>query len=158
MLPGVSCRDISLRDLQRRLFDIDDGMAAVALQDRFANNCHLDSLRQYYCGEVHEQNSTTLDRANLQEDDGLRRNSTRVSAQLVWDLDSFRIVSNTGMFDNRIEYGYDSTYQGGHVIAPTTVPDAPVMTAGKTERCELAASRATKCPNRPVSSELASIR
>jgi iron complex outermembrane recepter protein len=105
--------------------DIDDGMAAVALQDRFANNCHLDVARQYYCGEVRELNSVTLDRGNLGDDDGLRRNSTRASAQLVWDLDAFRIVSNTGMFDNRIEYGYDSTYQGGHAIAPTTVPGAP---------------------------------
>ncbi|MEX2149752.1 MAG: TonB-dependent receptor [Steroidobacteraceae bacterium] len=105
--------------------DIDDGMAAVGLQDRFANNCHLDVARQYYCGEVRELSSVTLDRGNLRDDDGLRRNSTRLSAQLVWDLDAFRIVSNTGVFDTRIEYGYDSTYQGGHAIAPTTVPDAP---------------------------------
>ncbi|HUG03444.1 MAG TPA: TonB-dependent receptor [Steroidobacteraceae bacterium] len=105
--------------------DIDDGMAAVGLQDRFANNCHLDVARQYYCGEVRQLTSVTLDRGNLGEDEGLRRNSTRLSAQLVWDLDAFRIVSNTGLFDNRIEYGYDSTYQGGHAIAPTTVPGAP---------------------------------
>jgi outer membrane receptor protein involved in Fe transport len=105
--------------------DVDDGMAAVTLQDRFANNCHLDVARQYYCGEVLEQNSTTLDRANLQGDDGLHRESTRLSAQLTWDLDSFKIVSNTGLFDTNIEYGYDSTYQAGHAIAPTTVPGAP---------------------------------
>ena len=105
--------------------DVDDGMAAVALQDRFANNCHLDVARQYYCGEVRRLDSATLDRGNLQGDDGLHRESTRLSAQLTWDFDSFRIVSNTGVFDTNIEYGYDSTYQGGHAIAPTTVPGAP---------------------------------
>ena len=105
--------------------DVDDGMAAVALQDRFANNCHLDVARQYYCGEVRRLDSATLDRGNLQGDDGLHRESTRLSAQLIWDFDSFRIVSNTGVFDTNIEYGYDSTYQGGHAIAPTTVPGAP---------------------------------
>ena len=103
----------------------DDDMAAVTLQDRFANNCHLDVARQYYCGEILEQNSVTLDRGNLQGDDGLHRESTRVSTQLTWDFDTFRIVSNSGLFDTHIEYGYDSTYQGGHVIAPTTVPGAP---------------------------------
>lgn len=103
----------------------DDGMAAITLQDRFANNCHLDVARQYYCGAVQEQNSTTLDRANLQGHEGVDRESTRLSAQLTWDFDSFKIVSNTGLFNTDTEYGYDSTYQGGHVIAPTTVPGAP---------------------------------
>jgi iron complex outermembrane recepter protein len=113
--------------------DIDDGMAAITLQDRFSNNCHLDAARQYYCGEVHEQSNTTLDRGNLQGDDGLHRESTRLSAQLTWDLDTFKIVSNTGLFDTTIEYGYDSTYQGGHVIAPTTVPDAPGFVRSATD-------------------------
>lgn len=103
----------------------DDGMAAITLQDRFANNCHLNVARQYYCGAVIEQSGTTLDRANLQGDEGLNRDSLRVSAQLTWDFDSFKIVSNSGLFDTDIEYGYDSTYQGGHAIAPTTVPGAP---------------------------------
>lgn len=105
--------------------EVDDGMAAVTLQDRFANNCHLDVARQYYCGAVHEQGTVTLDRGNLQGDDGVHRDSTRLSAQLTWDFDSFSLVSNSGLFDTDIGYGYDSTYQGGHVIAPTTVPDAP---------------------------------
>lgn len=103
----------------------DDDMAAVTLQDRFANNCHLDAPRQYYCGELFEQDSVTLDRGNLQGDDGLHRESTRVAAQLTWDFDTFKIVSNSGLFDTHIEYGYDSTYQAGHAIAPTTVPGAP---------------------------------
>lgn len=105
--------------------EVDDGMAAVTLQDRFANNCHLDAPRQYYCGAVAEQTSTTLDRAGLQGDAGLNRDSTRLSAQLIWDFDSFQLVSNSGLFDTHIEYGYDSTYQAGHAIAPTTVPGAP---------------------------------
>ena len=112
--------------------DDDDGMAAIALQDRFANNCHLDVARQYYCGEVLEQSGTTLDSVNLQGDDGLHRYSSRLSTQLAWDFESFKIISNTGLFDTHIEYGYDSTYQAGHFIAPTTVPGAPgyVRTAG----------------------------
>ncbi|HEY7740744.1 MAG TPA: TonB-dependent receptor [Steroidobacteraceae bacterium] len=105
--------------------EIDDDMAAVTLQDRFANNCHLDVARQYYCGAVMEQSSVTLDRGNLQGDDGVHRDSTRLSAQLTWDFGAMQLVSNTGYFDTHIEYGYDSTYQAGHAIAPTTVPGAP---------------------------------
>lgn len=113
--------------------EVNDGMAAITLQDRFANNCHLDSLRQYYCGAVMEQDSTTLDRVDLQGDDGLNRDSVRLSAQLAWDFSPARLVFNAGYFDTDIEYGYDSTYQGGHAIAPTTVPDAPGFVRSATD-------------------------
>ena len=103
-----------------------DDLAAIALQDRFDNNCYLSSLRQYYCGEVEEQDGATLDRAGLFGTEGVHRDATRVSAQLTWDLsDALTLVSNTGVFFTETEYGYDSTYQGATAIGPTTVPGAP---------------------------------
>ncbi|MGQ0385131.1 MAG: TonB-dependent receptor [Gammaproteobacteria bacterium] len=111
----------------------DDGLAAITLQDRFANNCFLTSPRQYYCGEVIEQSGTTLDRAGLQGTEGAYRDAKRISAQLVWDFEGFEIVSNSGMFDTEQEYGYDSTYQGATAIAPLTVPDAPGFTRAVTD-------------------------
>jgi iron complex outermembrane recepter protein len=103
----------------------DDGHAAIALQDRFANNCHLDAPRQYFCGEVGEQSNATLDLVGLAGTAGVDRDSTRLSMQLQWDLDGFSIVSNTGAFFTDSAYGYDSTYQAATAIAPTTVPGAP---------------------------------
>lgn len=103
----------------------DDGMAAITLQDRFANNCFLNVARQYYCGAVKEQNSTTLNRAGQMGTDGVHRTASRFATQLTWDFDAFKVVSNTGVFNTNTAYGYDSTYQGGHAIAPTTVPGAP---------------------------------
>lgn len=111
----------------------DDGLAPITLQDRFANNCFLNVARQYYCGEVGEQSSTTLDRAGLQSTEGVDRESTRVAAQLQWDLDSFAVVWNSGGFFTDSEYGYDSTYQGATAIAPTTVPGAPGYTRTTTD-------------------------
>lgn len=106
-----------------------DGLAAVTLQDRFANNCYLNTARQYYCGAVHEQDSATLDRAGLFGTDGLHRDSTRISAQLTWDLPAdFKLISNTGGFFTETAYGYDSTYQAATVLGPTTVPGAPGYT------------------------------
>ncbi|HSD74850.1 MAG TPA: TonB-dependent receptor [Steroidobacteraceae bacterium] len=102
-----------------------DGLAAITLQDRFANNCYLNVPRQYYCGEVGEQSATTLDRAGLQGTEGVDRDSTRVSLQLEWDFDGFSVVSNSGAFFTDTDYGYDSTYQGGTALGPTTVPGAP---------------------------------
>lgn len=106
-----------------------DGLAAVTLQDRFSNNCHLDAVRQYYCGAVKEQDSATLDRAGLFGTEGVHRDSTRVSAQLKWDLPAdFTLVSNTGGFFTETEYGYDSTYQAATALGLTTVPGAPGYT------------------------------
>jgi iron complex outermembrane recepter protein len=103
----------------------DDGLAAVTLQDRFSNNCFLNASRQYYCGEIKEQNSATLDRATLAGTEGLERDSKRIAAQLEWDFGDFKLVSNSGAFFTDAEYGYDSTYQGATAISPTTVPGAP---------------------------------
>jgi outer membrane receptor protein involved in Fe transport len=103
-----------------------DALAAITLQDRFANNCFLNVARQYYCGEVKEQDGATLDRAGLFGTEGVHRDSTRVSAQFTWDLPAdLTLVSNTGAFFTETEYGYDSTYQGATAIGPTTVPGAP---------------------------------
>jgi outer membrane receptor protein involved in Fe transport len=103
----------------------DDGMPAITLQDRFANNCYLNSLRQYYCGEVEEQSAATLDVATLAGREGIERESTRASAQLTWDFGGVSIVSNSGAFFTDQEYGYDATYQGGTAFGATTVPNAP---------------------------------
>jgi outer membrane receptor protein involved in Fe transport len=102
-----------------------DGLAAITLQERFANNCYLNVPRQYYCGEVTEKSNSTLDRAALQDTEGVDRESTRVSLQLEWDLDNFQLIWNSGAFMTDSEYGYDSTYQGATALGPTTVPGAP---------------------------------
>lgn len=103
-----------------------DDLAAVTLQERFANNCHLDAPRQYYCGEVQEAREATLDRAGLNGTEGLHRDSTRLSLQLTFDLPAgFTLVSNSGLFSTDMEYGYDSTYQGAMALGLTTVPGAP---------------------------------
>jgi outer membrane receptor protein involved in Fe transport len=103
----------------------DDDLAAIVLQDRYANNCFLSSLRQYYCGAVREQRATTLDRAGLQGTQGVNRDSTRASAALKWNIGSYTLSSNSGAFFTDSEYGYDSTYQGATALALTTIPNAP---------------------------------
>ena len=117
--------DVFSATLSAGLTRDDDGIAAMTLQDRFANNCYLRSLRQYYCGEVQEQSAATLDVATLAGREGIERESTRASAQLTWDLGGFSIVSNSGAFFTDQEYGYDATYQGATAFGATTVPDAP---------------------------------
>jgi iron complex outermembrane recepter protein len=103
----------------------DDDHAAVVLQDRFSNNCFLNVARQYYCGEVKEQKNAALDIVGLEGKEGVNRESLRLSAQLIWDFDRFRVISNSGLFQTETEYGYDSSYQGATAIAQTTVPNAP---------------------------------
>jgi iron complex outermembrane recepter protein len=103
----------------------DDDHAAIVLQDRFSNNCFLDVARQYYCGEVKEQDNAALDVAGLEGKEGVNRDSLRLSAQLIWDFDRFKVISNSGLFQTDTEYGYDSSYQGATAIAQTTVPNAP---------------------------------
>ncbi|MCB1623845.1 MAG: TonB-dependent receptor [Pseudomonadales bacterium] len=103
-----------------------DDLAAVTLQERFANNCHLDAPRQYYCGAVQVAPAGKLDRAGLQGTEGLHRDSTRLSLQLTFDLPAgLTLVSNSGLFSTQMEYGYDSTYQGATALGQTTVPGAP---------------------------------
>lgn len=99
-----------------------DGMAAVVVQDRFSNNCFLNLARQYYCGEVKRFESVTLDRAGLQGSEGLNRITKRLTGQIVYDAGDFTITSNSGAFWSKVNYGYDSSYQGVSAIAPLTVP------------------------------------
>jgi len=107
----------------------DDGLAAVGLQDRFSNNCFLRAPRQYYCGAVKRLDSIAIDRAGLNGKDGLRRESTRLFANVEYDGGAYQVVSNTGLFWTNTEYGYDSTYQGGSAIAPLTIPGTTVARA-----------------------------
>jgi iron complex outermembrane recepter protein len=112
----------------------DDDLAAIALQDRFFNNCFLDEPRQYYCGEVQELEATVLDRTNLAGQDGVDRESSRFSAALTWDFGNWALVSQSGIFSTDIQYGYDSTYQGGTVLGPTTIPGSnPVAPRAATD-------------------------
>ena len=110
-----------------------DGLAAITLQDRFANNCYLNSLRQYYCGEVREQDGATLDRAGLSGTEGIERESIRASLQLEWDFDGFSLISNSGGFTTDQDYGYDATYQGATAFGQFTVPGAPNYTRTATD-------------------------
>jgi iron complex outermembrane recepter protein len=103
----------------------DDDLAALALQDRFANNCFLRSARQYYCGAVLEQNAVVLDRAGLQGTEGVNRDSGRLAATLKWQLGDFTLTSHSGAFFTDSEYGYDSTYQAATAFGFTTIPNAP---------------------------------
>ena len=111
----------------------DDGIAALVLQERFSNNCFLQTPRQYYCGEVEERNGAQLDRIGLQGTEGVDRDSARLSAQLTWDFGAFTLVSNSGLFSTDTEYGYDSTYQGATAFGTTTVPGAPGFTRALTD-------------------------
>lgn len=101
------------------------------MQERFANNCHLDVPRQYYCGELLRKDSLTLDRAGLNGREGVDRSSKRVSLQLVYEAPKFTITSSAGAFWTDTTYGYDSTYQGAVALStaptgvPTLVPNAP---------------------------------
>lgn len=89
----------------------DDGLAATGLQDRFHNNCFMDSFRQYYCGDIQPRDTINIDRAALLGLEGLRRETTRVMAALEFDLGGgYTLYSNSGFFDTQDEYGYDSDY------------------------------------------------
>jgi len=102
----------------------EDGHPAIAVQDRFSNNCYLNTPRQYYCGEVKQIDNVTLDLAGLGLV-GLRRESYRLAAALTYDVAGFTITSNTGVFSTKTEFGHDSTYQGATAFGATTIPGAP---------------------------------
>lgn len=88
----------------------DDGLAATGLQDRFHNNCFLDSFRQYYCGDIKPKDTINVDRSALKGLEGLRRETTRLMLGFEYDFGPFMLVSNSGFFDTQDEYGYDSDY------------------------------------------------
>ncbi|MDA5194246.1 TonB-dependent receptor [Govanella unica] len=102
-----------------------DGLAAIALQDRFANNCFLNTPRQYFCGVVKAPDEATLDIAGLNGTEGLHRTTKRVGAVIEYNLNDFIITSNTGAFFTKSEYGHDSTYQGATAFGLLTIPNAP---------------------------------
>ncbi|MEW4467772.1 TonB-dependent receptor [Parasphingorhabdus sp. JC815] len=102
-----------------------DDHPAIVTQDRFANNCYLDSPRQYYCGKVKEFDEVTLDLASLDGDIGLSRNSYRGSLIIDYKIGDFTITSNSGYFKTKTEFVHDSTYQGATALGRTTVPGAP---------------------------------
>lgn len=102
-----------------------DGHPAIAVQDRFANNCHLDAPRQYYCGKVRVPNFTTLDLDGLDGQEGLRRDSYRIAANVMWEFGGFKLTSNTGYSTTETEFGHDSTYQAATAFGRLTVPGAP---------------------------------
>lgn len=110
-----------------------DEHAPLTLQDRYANNCFLNTPRQYYCGEVEEQESSTLDIARLLGTEGVNRESTRASLQLTFGLGDFTLTSNSGAFSTDSEYGYDSTYQGATAFGTTTIPNAMGATRALTD-------------------------
>jgi iron complex outermembrane receptor protein len=85
----------------------DDDAAAITLQDRFFNNCHLEVRQQYYCGEV---NQTIGSQQNLElagSDFGVDRDTFRLTAHLEYDFGNFSIRSNTGYFNVDSTYGQD---------------------------------------------------
>lgn len=86
----------------------DDGGAAIVLQERTENNCFLDVARQYYCGEVIEQDTVELNTDLWPAGKyGLDKETLRLSAKLEYDLGDFIITSNTGYFGAEQTYGYD---------------------------------------------------
>ncbi|MGL3819575.1 TonB-dependent receptor [Sphingopyxis sp. R3-92] len=102
-----------------------DGHPAIVTQDRFQNNCYLQSARQYYCGVVKRYDETTLDLEGLGDTVGLRRDSYRAFLSMVYEAGDFTITSNSGYFNTKTEFGHDSTYQGATAFGRTTVPNAP---------------------------------
>ncbi|RYE42364.1 MAG: hypothetical protein EOP21_08275, partial [Hyphomicrobiales bacterium] len=102
-----------------------DGHPAIVTQDRFENNCYLQSARQYYCGIVKRYDEATLDLESLGDTVGLKRDSYRAFLSLVYEAGDFTITSNSGYFNTKTEFGHDSTYQGATAFGMTTVPGAP---------------------------------
>jgi len=95
----------------------DDGLPAQRVQDRFSNNCFLDQARQYYCGAIEEFESVRLDKAGLLGEEGLRREVTRGSLTIEWDLgdDGFLLTSNSGIVSSDYEFGNDQTNLGNPI-------------------------------------------
>lgn len=95
----------------------DDEIPAQRVQDRFANNCFLDQARQYFCGEVEKFQSTRLAVDKLNGEDGLRREVTRVTAALDWDLggSGYTLTVNGGITEADSSFGNDQTYLGDPV-------------------------------------------
>lgn len=92
----------------------DDGLPAQRVQDRFYNNCFLDQARQYYCGEVVEFESVVLAKDRLLGEEGIRRDVTRASLAIDWDIggSGYQLTSNSGLVQSNYEFGNDQTNLG----------------------------------------------
>jgi outer membrane receptor protein involved in Fe transport len=95
----------------------DDGLPAQRVQDRFANNCFLDQARQYYCGAITEFESVVLAKEQLLGEEGIRREVTRGSLSLEFDLggSGFVLTSNTGFVQSDYTFGNDQTNLGNPI-------------------------------------------
>ena len=95
----------------------DDGLPAQRVQDRFSNNCFLDQARQYYCGAITEFESVILDKPGLLGEEGLRREVTRGSLSIDWDLgdSGFQLTSNSGFVNSEYTFGNDQTNLGNPI-------------------------------------------
>lgn len=85
----------------------DDGASALTLQNRTYNNCYLEVARQYYCGAVVKDIPSVQNLDLFGDDIGIDKDSTRLAAQLEWQLGNFTLRSNTGYFRADQTYGYD---------------------------------------------------
>ena len=92
----------------------DDEIPAQRVQDRFSNNCFLDQARQYYCGEVEEFESVTLEIDRLLGEDGLRREVFRATGSMNWDMggSGHTLTANFGYNDADSTFGNDQTFLG----------------------------------------------
>lgn len=90
----------------------DDGIPAQALQDRFSNNCFLDTARQYFCGAVQQFDGVRLALDRLAGEEGLRREVVRLTGLLEWDINDFVLTSNTGYISSESTFGNDQTFLG----------------------------------------------
>ena len=90
----------------------DDGIPAQRAQDRFSNNCFLDTARQYFCGAVQQFDGVRLALDRLAGEEGLRREVLRLTGTLEWDINEFVLTSNTGYISSESTFGNDQTYLG----------------------------------------------
>lgn len=92
----------------------DDDIPAQRVQDRFSNNCFLDQARQYYCGEVQEFESVTLEIDRLNGEDGLEREVLRLTGKAAWDINgSGYLLTASGGYNNaESTFGNDQTFLG----------------------------------------------
>ncbi len=92
----------------------EDDHPAQRVQDRFANNCFLDQARQYYCGDVEQFESVTLEIDRLNGEDGLSREVLRATGSMKWDMggSGHALTANFGYNDAQSTFGNDQTFLG----------------------------------------------
>ena len=88
----------------------DDGHQALFLLDRFANNCFLDTARQYYCGVVPPADEVNLNLDALNGLDGIERDVLRLTGTLEWALGDHQLTIQGGVFRTDEAIGYDGDY------------------------------------------------